>query len=229
MKHTMQFRSFCAIFCALLVLGASARADGFMDKFYVKADAGAAWVKDSTFQSVFGPVPAGDQIKFDVGYRLGAGVGYQLTDWLAPEFEIGAFRNGVKQINNASTTDVFLWNIPVLVNLKLQLPDSISKTIKPYIGAGLGGASTILAIDQLTYGGTDYEGNGADFVFAYQAFAGVKVAIAKNLDIGVEYRWSHTDAPSWDVEWNSSATIQDALSIGALNTQSASLIFNIRF
>jgi opacity protein-like surface antigen len=222
--------SLIAIPTVALVLGATspAPAQDWQDSFYAKFDVGGNWVKDTSVREVLGYAVPGDKVKFDPGFRAGVALGYDWANWFATEAEFGLGANEIKEWTGATRVDAWLWNTPLLLNAKFQIPNRSIFT--PYFGAGVGGASTGLDVDHLDYGNAHFWGSASDIVFAYQAFAGVRVELKKRLSLGVEYRYVHSDAPNFDIDWgyywNGG---NDHIRIGALDTQSISLLLHYEF
>ena len=75
--------------CSCALLACSLPALGQSSRFYAKVDVGGNITQDTTLNEFFGPVAADTKVKFDPGFRAGIAGGYQLTDWFAPEVEIG--------------------------------------------------------------------------------------------------------------------------------------------
>ena len=207
-------------------------ATGEESRFYIRGDLGGSLTGDSqgsirgdrNFGFVFGGQNIGLKARFDPGERAGVAYGYQITDWFAAEGEIGAIVNEVEGIGLRDGTFA---SVPFLFNMKLQYPNHSHWT--PYIGAGLGISAGILDADILisssvfnTY--QRVHTAGADAVFAYQAFAGLRYRLNERMGLSVEYRYLATDAPEWDLG-DRLAT----LSFGRIDTHAFSFAFDYRF
>lgn len=163
----------------------------------------------------------------DPGFRAGVAGGYQITDWVAAEAEIGLMENTIKSITGASRVhDATFANVPFLFNLKLQYPNRTG--FVPYAGAGVGFSETIFDVDQVTIGNVSLTGSDADTVFAYQAFAGLRYQLNDHMGISVEYRYFAADSASWqaDVTFGSNS---DTMRFGRSQTHALSLAFEYRF
>jgi len=216
---------------------------GEESRFYIKGDLGGNLTSDSqgsvrgdpTFGIFFGTRNIGFKARFEPGERAGVACGYQITDWFAAEGEIGAVVNEVDSRNSFPPSrvgfrDGTFANVPLLFNVKLQYPNHSHWT--PYIGAGLGVSAAILDVDTIISSNalTDFQRvhtSGADAVFAYQAFAGLRYRLNERMGLSVEYRYLATDAPEWDLENDRSA--RSTLSFGRIETHAFSLAFDCHF
>jgi len=206
--------------CALPVLGQSS-------KFYAKVDLGGNWTHDTQLTEFFGPVASGTKVKFDPGFRAGMAGGYQLTEWFAPEVELGFVENKIDSITGADRVhDSWFANVPFLVNAKFQYPNSSRLT--PYGGAGVGFSAALLSVGEIELGGTSVHGDISDTVFAWQAFAGLRYRISDQMGLSVEYRYFQADPASWEADFTS-RTFSDTMRMGRTTTQSISLAFDFRF
>src|SRR5439155_8095967 len=148
-------------------------------------------------------------------------------DW--SERESGGVAPSVP-ISSLGFRDATFANVPLLFNVKLQYPNHSNWT--PYIGAGLGVSAAILDADTIIASNTftDFQRvhtSGADAVFAYQAFAGLRYRLSERMGLSVEYRYLTTEAPEWDLELGGST--RATLSFGRIETHAFSLAFDYRF
>ncbi len=139
---------------------------------YMKMDAGVNIMQDATRKS--GAVSA--KIPMDMGFRVGLIGGYDLAKWAAIELETGFLYNGVKD-----SGITWFGAVPVLANLVFRYEND-SKFV-PYIGAGAGGAWTMVEGNSM---------NESTFVFAYQAKAGVAYEISPSMSVDVGYKFFST-------------------------------------
>ena len=139
---------------------------------YMKMDAGVNIMQDATGKSGAGSA----KIPMDMGFRVGLIGGYDLAKWAAIELETGFLYNGVK--DSGST---WFGAVPVLANLVFRYEND-SKFV-PYIGAGAGGAWTMVEGNSM---------NESTFVFAYQAKAGVAYEISPSMSVDVGYKFFST-------------------------------------
>ena len=210
-----------------LIVAGSLPAFGQSTGFYVKADVGGNITQDANLREFFGPVASGTKVKFDPGFRAGLAGGYQLTDWFAPEVEVGFLENRIDSITGADRVhNAWFANVPFLVNGKLQYPNSSPLT--PYVGAGVGFSESIIDVGRIDLGGTSLHGNISDTVFAWQAFAGLRYRFNDSMGLSVEYRYFAADGASWQADFTS-GTASDTMRMGRTKTHTISLAFDFRF
>lgn len=217
---------------AAAMLTISVYAQPRANTWYGKADMGGAIVQDTELREFFGPVPGNNEVKFDPGVRFGLAGGYNFTEWFALEGEFGMSWNGVDKMGDANPVDATLISVPFMMNARFQLPNPTR--IRPYIGAGVGGSSSVLDMDHLEYqaNGEDWEvwGSASDVTFAWQAFAGVQFEVNEQLNIGIEYHYIWTDAPEFDIDWGWYHNVyRDYLSMDDIETHTLSLVVSYTF
>ena len=209
-------------------------ARGEESRFYIKGDLGGDLTSDSQWSirgdPNFGSICGTPTIKarFEPGERAGLECGYQITDWFAAEGEIGAMVNRVE--GTGFLSEGTFASMPLLFNVKFQYPNHTHWT--PYIGAGVGVSTAIVDGEILLASNTltDFErahASGADAVFAYQAFVGLRYRLNERTGLSVEYRYLATEAPEWDLE--NGAGGRATLSLGRIETHAFSLVFYYRF
>lgn len=197
-------------------------------RFYIGADAGGLITGDTRVKEFFGPVSSGTKVALDPGARFGFFGGYKLTDWFSVEGETGLNINPIKSITGASIDgDARLSNIPLLANVRLQLPHG-KCPVTPYIGGGAGGSASIIGIEhEIELNGVDVHGSDASWVWAWQAFAGLRYAITDNIGIGVEYHYLATTGPDWQAD--SHGTASDHLRFLGVQSHAISVAFDMTF
>src|SRR5947209_8180679 len=99
MKTTIAYPKVLLASCTLLSCALPVAAQS--SRFYVKGDLGGNITQDTTLTEFFGPVAPNTKVKFDPGFRAGLAGGYQLTDWFAPEVEVGFMENKIDSITGA--------------------------------------------------------------------------------------------------------------------------------
>jgi len=223
------FSSFALIIpaCGLTLLPfSSAQAQNM--GFYLRGDAGGVVTMDTTMKEFFGePLGGGRKVTFDPGVRFGVAAGYNVTDWFAAEAQTGLMANRVDSIAGASRVDdVFFSNVPLLANVKLQLPGNCRFT--PYIGAGVGMSAAVIDADHLDIGGTTMHGSEADVVFAYQAFGGLRFKINERMFVSLEYHYFVADEPAWSAD-DVFGTSSDRLRFGGTHSHTATAAFTYNF
>jgi opacity protein-like surface antigen len=72
------------------------------------------------------------------------------------------------------------------------------------------------------------EGNDADLVFAYQAFAGVRYEFNDRMGVGAVYRFMGAQGASWDVE-NEDVGDDLEIALDDVFTHSISALFHLHF
>ena len=164
----------------------------------------------------------------DPGARFGFFGGYKITDWFSVEGETGLNINPIKSITGASIDgDARLSNIPLLANVRLQLPRG-KCPVTPYIGGGAGGSASVIGIEhEIELNGVDVHGSDASWVWAWQAFAGLRYAITDNIGIGVEYRYLATTGPDWEADGH--GTSSDHLRFLGVQSHAISVAFDMSF
>ena len=142
-----------------------------------------------------------DRVQFDPGINLGVTGGYDFG-LLRLEGEL-SYKNGeIKRITDQADgfrfhdPDGNLGALAVMFNAFFNLRNS--SPVTPYIGGGIGVATLHLTN---TYG-TDTRGSSQrlllypkdnDTVFAYQAGAGLEIALNRRLSLDLGYRYFRTD------------------------------------
>ena len=231
----MKRRKYIALlFCTAEIFLPSLTAHGQQQGFYFKTDLGGAFTQDADLKVRFpkiiaqeiGIVSAARTVRFDSGARLGMAAGYQITEWIAAEAELGAFVNTIRQ---GDTSEVFgrlgvrdstYANVPLLFNVRLQYPNQ--SRWSPYIGGGLGVSAAIL--DLMAYASNMTQDTfvgvrttDATAVFAYQGFAGLRYRLSDHTGLSLDYRYFVAQRPGWDDDYGSritfSATQTHALSV----------------
>ena len=131
---------------------------------------------------------------FDSGVRGDIILGYNISKAVGLEFNTGVIWNSMDTIDGtplSSVQETFdTYTIPFLANLVYRVP--LKGPFSAYVGAGAGGAASILHFTQSIYDPSDYT-----VVFAYQAKAGVEYALSKHASIGLAYQFFGTTDPNW--------------------------------
>jgi opacity protein-like surface antigen len=183
---------------------------------YLRLGAGVQWPETSVLEdqncsssnppALFGCGPGDDGRSlgayggFEQTPLVDAAFGYRWASWLRTE----ALLNWSPQLNVSSTSN-FLGggsNQPVsasgnaLAGFGVVYVDGPElATVRPYIGAGLGAASTSLG--QVTYrfpaissDAVTVTSGGSSTSFAYLLTAGVSIPVSERLDLDLAYRWT---------------------------------------
>jgi opacity protein-like surface antigen len=148
--------------------------------WYLSVFGGGTWINQADANGV-----ADLSFEGDMGWLVGAAVGAHITDNLRGEIELSYSQVDLTAVTgdvDADLTDGSGAATYLLGNLWYDISNGSGFT--PYIGGGIGAAhvntSATLPGDPF-----DVEGWG----FAYQVGAGVKFAIADNIDLDVGYRY----------------------------------------
>jgi opacity protein-like surface antigen len=203
----------------LLALALQAQEDR---KWYVRADAGGTLLNNTDVEEFLGP--AGGEMEFDAGFVFGIAGGYHVTPWLAVELETGYSINGVHGLDAAITQAPFTANVIYECN-------HCGKFV-PFLGAGVGGATTIFSVDDTLSSGEGsvyMDGSDADFVFAYQAFGGFRYEFNDRMSLGFLYRFRGTEGPSWDVEDDFTGGTIGEIRLDNIYTHTFSVLFRMEF
>lgn len=200
----------------------------FTPRAYVGADAGGVITSDPSVKEFFGPVPPGTKVHLDPGFRFDFVGGYQFTDWFSLEGETGVMGNRINSITGANIDGyAALDNVPLLANVRLQLPQHMCP-VTPYIGGGVGGSVSIIDFeDNIDFNGVSGNGTRASLVFAYQAFAGLRWALSDNMGIGVAYHYFVTDGSDW--KFDTFATATDHMKFSGIRSHAISVAFDYHF
>jgi len=171
------------------------------DNIYTEVDLGGVYQQQNTtlYQSTANPQTA----TFNLGIRGNAALGYEISKSFAVEFDSGVLWNSMDTVGGASLDSLGqsfdTYTVPFLASVIYKVP--MKGSWYPYVGVGVGGAASIASINLGTMGSfvspnySDY-----DFVFAYQAEAGLEYKFTKNFSVDVAYQFLGTTDPSWSFE-----------------------------
>ena len=224
MKTTLNGLAVAAVFSSFCFVS-TARADDPLVGLYFKADAGGNWTESTELREFFGPVAPGSRVEFDAGPRFGATAGYDVLEFLGLEAQLGIYENEISSITGATSLHAWMVNVPFMANARLHLPSYYR--VSPYVGAGVGGSTTILDSDHITINDIHLSGSDGNTVFAWQAFAGVRFSITQHMGVSVEYRYFESDPAHWHA--GSFGTASDTVSFGKIQTHSVSAAFDWTF
>ena len=222
MKKTL--RLLAGSFVASLFMTAASAQDPLLG-LYFRADAGGTWIQDVDLRDYFGVQSPNSQVEFNAGPRFSATVGYDIIDWFGIEGQLGVMANEIDFITDVEDLDAFLVNFPFMVNARLHFPTYYR--VAPYIGAGVGGNSSVLEADIITVNGTSVEGSEVDTVFAWQAFAGLRFSIGQHMGVSLEYRYFESDGPSWRADDFGGGS--DTIRFGNIRAHSVTAAFDWTF
>ena len=181
-------RGFLAVVVSSVFLLAAAPA--FAAGGYVGLEGGAVWLSDAS--STVAGINQGD-IKFDTGWAIGAVGGYDFGTWRL-EGELAYRSSGAKEVSDStgsSPLDGDVTSTALMVNAFYDFK-TLSPSVYPYIGAGIGGANVSADIKESGVQVLDDD----EIVFAWQLVAGVAFPVSKQLAIDLNYRYFATSDPS---------------------------------
>ena len=163
---------------------------------YIRGNFGLAITEDADVHAFPG---AGDvRFDFDPGIHFNFAGGAMFGDYFALEAETGFIINEIDSISGFNDVDAWLSQVPLLINMRFEFKNQTGLT--PFVGAGAGGAIIGISIDHARSSTTSLDGDDADWVFAWQAFGGVKYELNDQLSVGVMYKYFWADDAKWQVE-----------------------------
>lgn len=165
------------------------------DGAYVSAKGGWTWQSDEHFSD-------GTKADMDGKYTVNGAVGYQIANGIRGEAEVGykkadvnsVFTRGVGSIGSdaENKTLTLMANGYYDLNFqKLGLTNNYyANMFTPYVGAGVGAAH--VRFDNYSPELAGQSPDDTDWVFAYQAMAGVSINFTPNISMMGEYRFFDT-------------------------------------
>ena len=215
----MNMKRTVVVACALVAIVAipavsfalPARPGGYMTVFL-----GASVPQDTSVTiSEFNPVSTRDaQVQFDPGINIGGSAGYDFG-FLRLEGEM-SYKNGeITSVQSLGTryvnVDGHLGAFTMMTNGFFDLHNE--SPVTPYLGGGIGFATLNLG----TTRGVDANSGAlndhifrydTDTVFAYQAGAGLEVALNRRLSLDLGYRYFGTSRASFRRDWPNSTDLK---------------------
>jgi opacity protein-like surface antigen len=182
-----------AAFC---LFAANAAATDWTHNMYLKGDVGGAFRPNTIIHESFGNTA---YTTYKAGIRADIALGYDISDSWALELSTGIIWNSMDKVNGVplnaydETFDTYI--IPNLVNVIYKVPTKSSWS--PYVAVGIGSVVSIADINAGNYHGRNPDLSDSDFTFAYQAEAGVKYSLTKNVSVSIDYKFLGTLAQSW--------------------------------
>lgn len=163
---------------------------------YTEIDLGGVYQQENTtlYQSTANPVTA----TFNLGIRGNVALGYDISKSFAVEFNTGVLWNSMDKAGpntlDSQGTSFDTYTVPFMATVIYKVPTKGSWY--PYVGVSVGGAASIAAIqpDLISPIYTD-----CNFVFAYQAEAGLEYKLTKNFSADIAYQFLGTTDPTWHV------------------------------
>jgi opacity protein-like surface antigen len=168
---------------------------------YFRAGIGPSFYQNGTLQQFTTQGfsgPANQPVSFNTGFTFDAVMGYAFNKYIGLDFETGYTEAGINNIPGYFSNSSYIYNIPLLVNATVSLP--IPHTILvPYIGVGGGGSVSEFYADSFGDQGGNFTafGTESEFVYAYQAFAGLNFKLSRNISVGIGYKYFATGDTSY--------------------------------
>lgn len=233
MKNQLSI-AFATAACVGLPLATHAQSARFITEdagWYWGADLGASVAQDGHLTQ-FAHLSVSDPVHYGVGMGMELSGGYAFNRYFALEFQTGWTWNPINSVENAAAHDSSLSSVPFMANAVFRYPIPGTRVV-PYAGAGAGGALSVFDADGFTRSaGTSavwlYDA-ASDFVFAWQAFAGVRVELNDRISVGVSYRYQAVDPSSFSFESDFYGGPTVKIGFSALNTHLAAISFNMKF
>ena len=160
--------------------------------FYVGGEAGWSSLEDQRDRpNVAAPAITS---RFDDGFAAGARAGYEMGPWrFEAEYayrehdlnsvQVGGARFGATGDRHAhAVMGNVLYDVPLGAWMPMALP------LTPHIGAGIGAVNLTDTVRVAGRSNTD-----DDWVFGYQAIAGVRYNLSPNLAVDLDYKYLATD------------------------------------
>jgi opacity protein-like surface antigen len=223
-----------SVAAALFPASAQAQMSNFITQdagWYWGADLGATIPQDGRLTR-FGNLSVNDSISYGVGGGVDVSAGYAFNRYFSLEAQVGWTWNPINSVQGSSVHDTSLSTMPLMANAVLQWPIPQTRII-PYVGAGAGGALTLFDTGGFTSsapgGPVTLYGNDTDFVFAWQAFAGVRLELNDKISVGIGYRYLSVDSSSYNFESYYYRGPTMSLDFSKLQSHMAALTFTMKF
>jgi opacity protein-like surface antigen len=192
------------VICSVTPPRPGAYVSGFLG-ITVPKDTGVVTAQNGSFFS--------DQVEFDPGIDIGGTGGYDFG-FVRLEGELSYKHGEIKNISDSATgvsygnPDGSLGALAMLANCFIDLHNATP--ITPYVGGGLGFAVLHLSDTFATVGATrqQFYDSDDDTVFAYQAGAGLDLAINRRYSLDLGYRYFATDKAHFSRGFNDSRGVK---------------------
>lgn len=149
---------------------------------YITGNLGLAMATDADVDNA----NPGESLKYDYGYAINGGLGYNFGNNMRLEAEVGYQENDLDKMKNSPAASGDTRNISLLVNGYLDFTNG--GPFVTFISAGVG----IANID-IDFSSTGPWGNGDDTVLGIQLGAGMGYMVNDTLTIDVKYRYFETE------------------------------------
>ena len=182
---------------------------------YLRFGMGPAFFQDSNLKGFSYPAGSGNpaltgptgKVRYDVGASGNFAIGFTFNQYVGLDFQTGYTWARMDSVQNYNVNGSSMGNVPFLANLTLSLPIPHTKII-PYVGGGIGGSDSVFDAHDFTepVSGTSIFNNEDDVVFAWQAFAGVRLVLNPRISLGVGYDFFMTGNPTFNYPLSSPPT-----------------------
>ena len=166
-----------------------------------------------------GPVPS--PVKYRTGLSADGAFGYAFNKYIATDFEVGYIGAQIDSVPGYFANNSYIDNIPFLANVRLTYPIPHS-FVALYAGVGVGGADVIFDGDYFGNNTDTVVGSESEVVFAWQAFAGVRFRVARDLSLAVGYKYFATENTTFTYP-------PDNFNVGFDGVQSHSILFTLEW
>jgi opacity protein-like surface antigen len=173
-----------ALVVALGIVSAGLQSAQAGDGWYFEGAGGGSWQSDYDFD-ISGPGTVG-VLDFDTGFNVSGAIGYQTGNWRL-EGETVYFESNVDSFSSivSAPLDGKSEIIGAMFNAIYEFDLG---GIRPYIGAGVGAARAYMK-NIGPSGGIPLDVDAETTLFAYQAKAGISIALTDTLDLFGGYRY----------------------------------------
>jgi opacity protein-like surface antigen len=187
-----------------------------------------AWFPQSTDLSGFPGSSGTSKLELNPGFRVGIGSAYALKPYFSVDWEAALLVSSVKNGGALDEFDATMTQVPFLISGVFQYENATAFT--PFLGVGVGAASTAINVHEARIGVTSLEGSDYDFVFAWQIAAGLRYAVNERLGLGISYKYLWTGNAEWEFENDAiSATGDQKLEINGIRSHAILGYLSYRF
>jgi hypothetical protein len=172
------------------------------------------------------------EVSFDPGLVAYGGFREEVRPWLAAEVLSGFIYNGIDEIRGPGffwVPDANLMQVPIMFNLVFQAP--LEGGLTPYAGAGIGALISWLDIDDQVPTGVgttvSVDESSTEVGLAYQAFAGIRLAVGGSGQLSLGYRYLGGEDPGWSLKAAETGNSAGTLRVNNLAIHSLTIGFHI--
>src|SRR5665213_651255 len=176
-RMNRQFWLAASAAAALLCGAGSASADS-TEGYYISGDGGVSFLPNLHLNDAAGK----QHERFDAGYAYGGAVGYDTGNGMRVELDTTHQQSQLTRLSGAPDNG-HLQSTSVIVNGQIDLLHN--SVITPYAGVGIGYQNIGATVGGLS---------DSDWKPAYQAVAGLRTDLSKQVSLFGEYRFSQSEA-----------------------------------